>query len=60
MNTMAINGSAPNLIEKSKGSFSKAKVFNATVVPEAGHGLNYGYSAPYTYKAITDFLNANI
>ncbi|QPH02501.1 hypothetical protein C2857_006711 [Epichloe festucae Fl1] len=60
MNTMAINGSAPNLIEKSKASFSKAKVFNATVVPEAGHGLNYGYSAPYTYKAITDFLNANI
>lgn len=60
MNTMAINGSAPNLIEFSKDSFKKATAFNATVVPRAGHGLNYAYTAPQTYKAITDFIKANI
>ncbi|KAG8425970.1 hypothetical protein J3459_008569 [Metarhizium acridum] len=60
MNTMAINGSASNLVEYSKGSFKKACAFQATVVPNAGHGLNYNYNAPDVYRAITDFIKANV
>lgn len=60
MNTMAINGAAPNLIEFSKDSFKKAAAFNATIIPKAGHGLNYANTAPQTYKAMTDFIKANV
>lgn len=60
MNTMAINGRAPNLIEYSKNSFKKASAFNATVVPKAGHGLNFNSNAPEAYTAITDFIKAHL
>ncbi|KAF5129786.1 hypothetical protein E5D57_006117 [Metarhizium anisopliae] len=60
MNTMAINGSAPNLVEYSRDSFKKASAFQATVVPNAGHGLNYNYNAPDVYRAITDFIKASV
>lgn len=56
MNTIIINNSAPNLIEMSRQSFTKASAFNATIVPGAGHGLNLQYTASFTYKAILDFL----
>ncbi|KND86764.1 hypothetical protein TOPH_08614 [Tolypocladium ophioglossoides CBS 100239] len=59
-NTMIIHGSAPNLIEMSKISFKKASVFNATIVPGAGHGLNFQYSSVFTYKAILDFLKSHL
>ncbi|UNI13903.1 hypothetical protein JDV02_000598 [Purpureocillium takamizusanense] len=57
---MNITEPYPNLLAMSKRSFSKAKAFNATVVPEAGHGLNLGYSSAFTYKAIHDFLKAEV
>ncbi|KAH0598446.1 hypothetical protein MHUMG1_03744 [Metarhizium humberi] len=60
MNTMAINGSASNLVEYSRDSFKKASAFQATVVPNAGHGLNYNYNAPDVYRAITDFIKASV
>lgn len=60
MNTMAINGSASNLVEYSRDSFKKAAAFQATVVPNAGHGLNYNYNAPNVYRAITDFIKASV
>ncbi|OAQ89493.1 catalytic protein [Purpureocillium lilacinum] len=57
---MNITEPFPNLLAMSKGSFKKAKAFNATVVPLGGHGLNLGYSAGFTYNAILDFLNAEL
>jgi hypothetical protein len=60
MNTMAINGSAPNLLEYSKGSFKRSLAFNATVVPDAGHGLNFNKNAAYTYTAMIDFIKSSI
>ncbi|KAK2616475.1 hypothetical protein QQS21_000517 [Conoideocrella luteorostrata] len=60
MNTMAIKDVSANLIEHSKGSFKQASAFQATVIPEAGHGLNFGFSAGNAYKAITDFVKANV
>jgi pimeloyl-ACP methyl ester carboxylesterase len=59
-NTMAINGSAENILEASRPMFANAKVFNSTIVPEAGHGLNFGYSHTFTYQAILDFLKAEL
>lgn len=56
LNTVIINNSAPNLIEMSRQSFTKASAFNATIVPGAGHGLNLQYTSSFTYKAILDFL----
>lgn len=45
-----------NLLELSRPNFKQAKSFTATVVPNAGHGLNFGYSHPVTYKGMLDFL----
>ncbi|KAK3179138.1 hypothetical protein K4F52_009384 [Lecanicillium sp. MT-2017a] len=59
-NTMAINGSAENLLEFSRPMFEQAKAFNATIVPNGGHGLNFGYSHTFTYSAILDFLKAEL
>ncbi|KHN99731.1 uncharacterized protein MAM_02584 [Metarhizium album ARSEF 1941] len=58
MDTKAIDDSAANLIEYSRGSFKHASAFQATVVPKAGHGLNYNSNAPDVYRSITDFLKA--
>lgn len=60
---MAIKGMAPNatnLLDISKASFTKAKVFNATIVPYAGHGLNFDYSAPTVYNTILDFVGSHL
>ncbi|QUC19190.1 uncharacterized protein UV8b_03431 [Ustilaginoidea virens] len=59
MNTAAIHGSSPNLIDYSRKSFKSASVFKATIVPGAGHNLNYAYSAHQTYRSILDFIDAN-
>ncbi|KAI7972344.1 hypothetical protein EIK77_009785 [Talaromyces pinophilus] len=58
--TSAINGSASNLIVASKQYFENASPFNATVVPNAGHGLNLGYSHSITYATILDFLDTHV
>jgi hypothetical protein len=60
MNTMAINGSAPNLIDYSKNNFKKATAFTASIVPDAGHGINLNRNAPEAYKAITDFIKTHV
>lgn len=57
---MAIKGASTSLIEYSKDSFKNASVFNATIVPGAGHGLNFGYTAPQTYRIITDFIQTHV
>ncbi|OAA74553.1 hypothetical protein LEL_08134 [Akanthomyces lecanii RCEF 1005] len=57
---MVMTGDAPNILEMSRPMFSKAKTFNATVVPGAGHGLNFGYSHTVTYKGILDFLKQEL
>ncbi|KPM38210.1 hypothetical protein AK830_g8370 [Neonectria ditissima] len=54
--TAIANASLPTLLDASKAFFPHASRFNATVVPGAGHGLNYGYSHTFTYKAISEFL----
>ena len=59
-NTVLIQNSAPNLIESSRPSFKAASVFNATIIPGAGHGLNLQYTAGITYKAILDFLASHL
>jgi hypothetical protein len=60
MSTIAIDGNAPNLIEHSKPMFPEVSIFNATVVPEAGHGLFLGYSGFGAMDSILDFLDANV
>ncbi|PHH66145.1 hypothetical protein CDD81_208 [Ophiocordyceps australis] len=59
-NTKSIAGSAPNLLETSRSNFANAHNFSATVVPHAGHGLNFQYSCRFTYKAMLDFLQYNL
>ncbi|KOS21761.1 hypothetical protein ESCO_001426 [Escovopsis weberi] len=46
----------PNLIAASAPFFDKASVFNATVVPSAGHSLNMAYSMQTTYAMMLDFI----
>ncbi|KAG5981195.1 hypothetical protein E4U55_003203 [Claviceps digitariae] len=60
MATTQKDASAPNLIEQSMDNFKKAKVFNATVVPDLGHALNYGYPAHRAFGIIGSFLNSNV
>lgn len=58
--TAAIDNCAPDLIENSAQYFRSASVFNATIVPGAGHGLNFGYSHVTTYSAMLNFLGKNV
>ncbi|TQV94494.1 hydrolase, alpha/beta fold family protein [Cordyceps javanica] len=51
-----MSADAPNILELSRPMFPEAESFTATVVPGAGHGLNFGYSHLDTYKGILDFL----
>ncbi|KAG6021740.1 hypothetical protein E4U41_002418 [Claviceps citrina] len=60
MATMQKNASGPNLIEQSRSNFGKAKVFNATVVPELGHALNFGYPAHDAFDIIREFVKDNV
>ncbi|KAJ4268962.1 hypothetical protein NW762_003033 [Fusarium torreyae] len=55
--TGSVDLKLPSLLDVSKKFFTKASRFNTTVVPGAGHGLNFGYSHPITYNAIFDFLS---
>ncbi|CAM1505140.1 Fc.00g107770.m01.CDS01 [Cosmosporella sp. VM-42] len=55
--TAAIGEDLPSLLDVSKKYFPHASCFNATVVPGAGHGLNYLYSHTLTYNSIFDFLS---
>ncbi|CEJ82114.1 hypothetical protein VHEMI02200 [[Torrubiella] hemipterigena] len=54
--SMLKDAKADNVLEISRSNFQKAKSFTATVVPDAGHGLNFGYSHTVTYKGMLDFL----
>lgn len=58
--TTAIQGKAKNIIDYSRPNFAKASAFQATIIPKAGHGLNYEYTAPQTYKAILNFLKGHM
>lgn len=60
MQTGPIMSSAPDLLQYSRRNFCAASVFETSVTPGAGHGLNYQFSAPLTYKAIIDFLNSHV
>ncbi|KAH7170033.1 Alpha/Beta hydrolase protein [Dactylonectria macrodidyma] len=55
--TDSVDSNLPSLLDASKAFFPSASRFNATVVPGAGHGLNYGYSHTFTFNAILDFLS---
>ncbi|KAM4057221.1 alpha/beta hydrolase family protein [Hirsutella rhossiliensis] len=58
--TDPINHSARDLLQASKRNFKSASVFKTVVIPGAGHGLNYQYSAPLTYRAILNFIKTNV
>lgn len=60
MATMGDDASGPNLIEQSSSNFKKAAVFNATVVPDVGHALNFGYPAHNAFGIIQAFLKENV
>lgn len=53
-------GDAPDILAMSKPMFKQAKTFNTTIVPNAGHGLNFGYSHTVTYKGILDFIKQEL
>ncbi|KAF5021309.1 hypothetical protein F66182_6707 [Fusarium sp. NRRL 66182] len=55
--TVSVDEKLDSLLDVSKSYFPNASRFNTTVVPGAGHGLNFGYSHPVTYDAILDFLS---
>ncbi|KAK7427216.1 hypothetical protein QQZ08_006329 [Neonectria magnoliae] len=54
--TDVVDASLPTLLHVTEAFFPNASRFNATVVPGAGHGLNYGYSHTFTYNSIFEFL----
>lgn len=56
----AMMGDATDILALSKPMFEQAKTFNTTIVPGAGHGLNFGYSHPVTYKGILDFIKQEL
>jgi pimeloyl-ACP methyl ester carboxylesterase len=60
MGTAVIDNKFDSLIQASEPMFPNVSVFNATVVPKAGHGLHYGYSAPGAFATMLDFLNAQV
>lgn len=47
---------ASNTFAALKPLFRSAKVFNSTIVPGAGHGLDFGYSHTEAYQSIIRFL----
>ncbi|RBR08909.1 uncharacterized protein FIESC28_10089 [Fusarium coffeatum] len=55
--TTSVDEDLPSLLDFSKRFFTQASRFNTTVVPGAGHGLNFAYSHTFTYDAIFDFLS---
>ncbi|KAF4342352.1 hypothetical protein FBEOM_3759 [Fusarium beomiforme] len=55
--TASVDAKLPSLLDISKKFFTHASRFNTTVIPGAGHGLNFGYSHTATYDAIFDFLS---
>ncbi|OAA72308.1 hypothetical protein ISF_01381 [Cordyceps fumosorosea ARSEF 2679] len=55
-----VGGDAPNILAMSKPMFSKAAAFKTSIVPGAGHGLNFGYSHVETYNRILDFLKQEL
>ncbi|KAM0206416.1 hypothetical protein ACHAPA_003612 [Fusarium lateritium] len=55
--TVSAGVELPSLLDLSRNFFTKASRFNTTVIPGAGHGLNFGYSHTLTYDAIFDFLS---
>ncbi|KAH7229745.1 hypothetical protein BKA60DRAFT_603716 [Fusarium oxysporum] len=55
--TGSVDPKLPSLLDISRQFFTQASRFNTTVVPGAGHGLNFGYSHTVTYDAILEFLS---
>ncbi|KAH7208731.1 hypothetical protein DER44DRAFT_838950 [Fusarium oxysporum] len=53
----SVDPKLPSLLDISRQFFTQASRFNTTVVPGAGHGLNFGYSHTVTYDAILEFLS---
>lgn len=53
-------GGGGNVLTMSRPMFEAAKSFNATVVPGAGHGLNFGFSHTFTYRGILDFIKQEL
>jgi pimeloyl-ACP methyl ester carboxylesterase len=58
-NCLAAPTGYPNIPASSKQFFQKAAPFEVTIVPGAGHGLNFEYSHPFTYAKINDFFIQN-
>ncbi|OAA39558.1 catalytic protein [Beauveria brongniartii RCEF 3172] len=58
---MPMQGSdASNILTMSEPMFKQAKSFNTTIVPGAGHGLNFGYSHTETYRDMINFLKETL
>jgi pimeloyl-ACP methyl ester carboxylesterase len=55
--TISVDEKLPSLLDISRQFFTQASRFNTTVVPGAGHGLNFGYSHTVTYDSILEFLS---
>jgi pimeloyl-ACP methyl ester carboxylesterase len=55
--TITGDPSLPNIPSSSIPNFPNTKA-EVVIVPEAGHGLNLEYSAPYTYSTMLEFLSA--
>ena len=47
------------LSQTSKANFKNACPFKVSIIKGAGHGLNFQYTAPETYKTILDFFVQN-
>lgn len=60
MATSAIDDKFPNLIASSEPMFPNASPFNATIVPEAGHGVFLGYSSSGAYDTILEFIDMHV
>ncbi|KAE8334730.1 hypothetical protein BDV24DRAFT_156631 [Aspergillus arachidicola] len=56
---LATGGSAASIPEEAAKGFPAAKVFQAYIQPNTGHGLNLHYNATGAYEYITDFLRQN-
>lgn len=49
----------PNIPSTSKMYFPNAEDFTVTIIPGAGHGLNYEYTHPQTYASVLNYFVQN-
>ncbi|KID62689.1 catalytic protein, partial [Metarhizium hybridum] len=54
------SSSTPSAAELVRPKFTKVTDFEAVIIPQTGHLLNFEYSHPTAYSAIIDFLNRHV